>query len=228
MILTAAKSNEVADRIRDAVEGALAERNVSARRASIDVVGHDGLIRDIRAGRIPSADRVEALFNYLGLEAYFGPKRFSVAPVSAISNHQPGDDAPSGFLTVPWVEGAFGAGSAPVCFSRAWLESHDLKIDFLKAALPDRIEIDGVPVKDTITVLDTRPGLRKGHGLWCYRRSDLVSVSHVTFADAITIIHPAHQDQPPEILKDPTFLSMSILGKVVWLGQSLPVKGRIR
>lgn len=47
----------------------------------MEVVGRDGLIRDIRAGRIPSVDRVEALFDYLGLEYYFGPPRQSIPAV---------------------------------------------------------------------------------------------------------------------------------------------------
>lgn len=56
----------------DLVNTALKERGASARSVSIDVVGHDGLIRDIRAGRIPSYDRVWALFDYLGIDLYMG------------------------------------------------------------------------------------------------------------------------------------------------------------
>lgn len=228
MILTAEKSSEVADRIRDMVEVALAERNLSARRASIDVVGHDGLIRDIRAGRIPSADRIEALFTYLGLEVYFGPKRAApTAPVVA-ANQGPDDDAPSGFLTIPWAEMTLGTGSAPVSFSRAWLDEQDLKVDFLKAAKPDRVEVEGVPADNTLAVLDTRPGQRGGHGLWCYRGGGQVVVAHITFADGITIIHPARPERAPQVLDQKTSGSLTMLGKVVWLGQSVPLKGTVR
>ena len=62
-------------RIKSLVEDRLAEMGLSARQVSLAVVGHDGLIRDIRSGRLPSPDRLEALFQYLGLEFYLGPPR---------------------------------------------------------------------------------------------------------------------------------------------------------
>lgn len=225
MILTATKSNEVAQRLRAAVEAALEERNLSARRASIDVVGHDGLIRDIRAGRIPSVDRIEALFDYLGLETYFGPRR--VLPVPIAANHVPGEDAPTGFLTIPWAEAGVRSGSAPVAFSRAWLAAHELLPDFLAAVIPDEVQIEGPPTQDTVALLDTRVAMRKGHGMYCSRIKGRVVVSHVTFAGAITVIHPASLNQEPTILEGSLSGVLALLGKVVWLGQSVPFKGRV-
>lgn len=92
MLLTNKKTSAVIQRIQTDVECALKDRQISARRASIDVVGHDGLIRDIRAGRVPSVDRLEALFDYLGLEFYFGPLRQLQAPSANLtfpSGHSP-------------------------------------------------------------------------------------------------------------------------------------------
>ncbi len=40
----------------------------------MDIVGHDGLIRDIRAGRLPSIDKLRALSDYFDLQLYFGPR----------------------------------------------------------------------------------------------------------------------------------------------------------
>lgn len=225
MILTQAKSDEVAERLRAAVEAALTVRNVSARRASMDVVGHDGLIRDIRAGRIPSLDRVEALFDYLGLEAYFGPRRS--LPSSIAANHVPGEDAPSGFLTIPWAEAGVRLGSAPVAFSRSWLSAHDLLPDFLVAVLPNEVRIDGPLTEDTVALLDTRVALRKGHGLFCSKLRGQIVVAHVTFAGSVTVIHPAHPDQEPVILEGPLSGALALLGKVVWMGQSVPLKGKV-
>lgn len=229
MILTEARSTQVAERIRDAVEQALQAQNVSARRASIEVVGHDGLIRDIRAGRLPSVDRIEALFDYLGLEAYFGPKRPLVRPptLHLASNAGPDDDAPAGFFTIPWAEASLGSGSAPLCFSSAWLESNELKIDFLKAVRPDQIDIECPLSGDVIAVIDSRAGLRKGHGLWCLRGRGRIRVAHITFAGEVTIIHPARSDTAPEIIEGPLAGALTIYGKVVWLGQSIPLKGTV-
>ncbi len=227
MILTEQKSTEVADRIRNAVEEALAARKLSARRASIDVVGHDGLIRDIRAGRIPSADRVEALFNYLGLEAYFGPKRSAPPKANFVANHGPGEDAPSGFLTIPWAEAGVRPGSAPVAFARSWLSAHDLVPDFLQAAQPDVVNLEGPKSDDAIALIDTRVALRQGHGAWCFRARTQVVVAHLTFKGSITVIHPARVEDEPQIVEGRSEGSLAILGKVVWLGQSIPLKGTI-
>jgi hypothetical protein len=230
MLLTDQKSSEVAERIRSAVEDALASRNLSARRASMDVVGHDGLIRDIRAGRIPSADRIEALFNYLGLEAYFGPKRsgpnIDIQP--QVANHRPEDDSPAGFLTIPWVDPTPGQGSAPVAFSRAWLQLHGLVPDFLAATHPDSVNLSSVPMAESLALLDTRVALRQGHGVWCLRVQGQVLVSRVTFKGSVTVVLPADADQEPLIIEGPSAGAVTILGKVVWLGQSIPFRGIVK
>lgn len=228
MILTEARSTEVAERLRAAVEAALSDRNLSARRASIDVVGHDGLIRDIRAGRIPSVDRVEALFDYLGLEAYFGPRRLLPPAGRAVAaNHSPDEDAPTGFLTIPWAESGVRPGSAPVAFSRAWLSAHELVPDFLVATLPDVVQLEGPSTADTVALLDTRVALRKGHGIWCFRSAGKLRVANLTFAGDVTVVHPTRSELEPEIIEGPISQALKLYGKVVWLGQSIPLKGKV-
>lgn len=73
MALAKRYSEEASERLRVVIENALAQKGVSARQASMDIVGHDGLIRDIRAGRLPSIDKLQALSDYFGLELYIGP-----------------------------------------------------------------------------------------------------------------------------------------------------------
>lgn len=229
MILTEAKSTEVAGRIREAVEGALAARNLSARRASMDVVGHDGLIRDIRAGRIPSVDRIEALFDYLGLEAYFGPKRPAARPAElrVIANLDPDQDAPAGFLTIPWHAAGPGSGSAPVAFARAWLARHKLVPDFLQAVVPDRFDVSPAPPDEAVALLDTRVGDRAGAGLWCFRDAGRVIVARMTFKGNLAVIHPSEPEGEARILDATSSATMGLIGKVVWLGQVVPFKGKV-
>lgn len=186
------------------------------------------VIRDIRAGRIPSVDRIEALFDYLGLEAYFGlPRPAAQGSGTIAANHQPEEDAPSGFLTIPWAEIGTRPGSAPVAFSRSWLEANGLVPDFLVAALPQEVRLDGAPNGDTVALLDTRTSLRKGHGIWCYRTRAGSMVSRVTFAKSVIVIHAARPDDAPTVIEGPPGNSITLLGKVVWLGQSVPLKGKI-
>lgn len=61
-------------RLAEQIDRALKERGTSARAASIAVVGHDGLIRDIRNGNVPTADKVVALCHHLRIPiaAVFG------------------------------------------------------------------------------------------------------------------------------------------------------------
>jgi len=178
----------------------------------------------------PTLARTKEICDALGLEIRIAPKHIMAALNEADFRNADGPDAaaPAGFLTLPWAEQSLGAGSAPVCFSRSWLEAHSLNIDFLQAVLPDEVDIAGVPSEDVLAVVDTRSGLRKGHGLWCYRVPGLIRVAHLTFAGDVTVVHPSRPEMEPEIIEGPVSQVMSLYGKVVWLGQSIPFKGKVR
>lgn len=87
-------------------------------------VGHDGLVRDIRAGRVPGIDRLKPLFDVLGLELYFGPPR-DIGPVEQITLD--GTD----FALVPRSKAELAAGAGVenqdeerldyLAFRRTWL-----------------------------------------------------------------------------------------------------------
>ena len=59
------------------INRALRARGWSARQASIEAVGSPELIRDMRRGRLPSVERLQALCEVLDLEFYIGPPRQS-------------------------------------------------------------------------------------------------------------------------------------------------------
>ena len=58
-----------------AVNRALRVRGWSARKASLEAVGHPELVRDLRRGRVPTVGSLEALCDVLDLEFYVGPRR---------------------------------------------------------------------------------------------------------------------------------------------------------
>ncbi len=74
MALAKRYTEEASEWLRTVIESALSAKGVSGRQASMDIVGHDGLIRDIRAGRLPSIDKLRALSDYFDLQLYFGPR----------------------------------------------------------------------------------------------------------------------------------------------------------
>ena len=57
------------------VNAALRARRWSARQASIEAVGNDQLIRNMRRGQVPSVEKFRRLCAVLGLEFYVGPPR---------------------------------------------------------------------------------------------------------------------------------------------------------
>ena len=60
------------------IERAVRARGWSARQASIEAVGTPDLISNMRRGKIPAVDRVQALCEALGLEFYVGRPREAV------------------------------------------------------------------------------------------------------------------------------------------------------
>lgn len=59
--------------LREVIDAALIATGKSARAVSMEIVGHDGLIRDIRRGNVPTADKLAALAVALDLDFHFGP-----------------------------------------------------------------------------------------------------------------------------------------------------------
>jgi hypothetical protein len=220
------------DSILETIDQALRQKGLTDAAASKLAVGHPSLIKNLRMPRdgekrynLPSLIR---LAEVLDLEFYFGPRRASeLSPSAVISNHQPEDDAPSGFLTIPWAEGGIKKGSAPVAFSRAWLAQHSLVPDFLAVASPDIVVEVSQVWEDHLALLDVRAGLRKGHDLWCYRMAGKVLVSYITFKGDVTVVHPAEPSAEPRIFQGPPIHAINILGKVVWLGESVPLKANV-
>lgn len=178
----------------------------------------------------PTLARTKEICDALGLEIRIAPKHV-MAALNATDFRNVDEvegGVPSGFLTIPWAEQTVGSGSAPICFSRTWLQANGLKVDFLKAVLPDEVGIDAFPAQDTLAVVDSRTGRLNGHGLWCYRSAGRVLVSHMTFAGQTTVIHPARPEIEPQIIEGPLHHLIHLYGKVVWLGQSIPFKGNVR
>ncbi|WP_323006661.1 S24 family peptidase, partial [Pseudorhodobacter sp.] len=97
----------------------------SGRQASIAAIGNDGLVRDIKAGRLPGIDRLEALFNLLDIELYIGPRREMVDAI------QPPDADLSELANIPLYNADLAAGGGAtngeeeiagyLAFRRDWL-----------------------------------------------------------------------------------------------------------
>ncbi|NRB18345.1 MAG: helix-turn-helix transcriptional regulator [Rhodobacteraceae bacterium] len=85
-MLTAEQSKVISSELSELVNRALEVQGISARAVSIEVVGHDGLIRDIRAGRIPSYDRIVTLFDFLGIDLPSNKKFGSISDPASLNS----------------------------------------------------------------------------------------------------------------------------------------------
>ena len=123
----------------------------------MDVVGHDGLIRDIRAGRSPSADRLIALLEYLDVK----PEADDVP-----TNRLQGFSEKAAKRIEPSIDGspeALAKGYLPLPFHRADLAHKDLShVAFARAHLdgehldPDQLSAVMMPNDDMYPAI--RPG----------------------------------------------------------------------
>lgn len=231
-------SPQFATVLRQEVERALKEKGMSARQASIDAIGNDGLIRDIRAGRSISAERLSALAAVLGLELYLGPPR-PEAPTA---------DAGT-FALIPLHEAELSAGDGAegsdavegmVAFRRDWLarlgviERHArlarIRGDSMEPLLRggDMVLIDTsrttVPVRSPAGLARIRrnPEL----ALYALRRGSDISVKRVERSDwnGLLLVSENWRQYPPEPVPEADLGgggTTAILGQVRWWAHSV-------
>jgi SOS-response transcriptional repressor LexA len=222
MLLTADRSEASRRRIQQAVEAALTTRKVSGRRASLDVVGHDGLIRDIRSGVIPSADRLEVLFEYLGLEFYFGPRR-ETAPVE--HTFVDGFD----FAAIPLYDARLAAGPGSnnegvelvemLAFRTNWLRELDVSPSnaVLVKVTGDSME-PNLHSGDLVLIDRGRRQVKSGR-VYAFTEGQDARVKRIERVDADTLAlrsdNPLH---PLELRRGGDINMVKVIGQVVWSG----------
>lgn len=129
MLLNEERTKAFSARLTRVVDAALKRRGLSARQASLQVVGHDGLIRDIRAGRLPSPDKLEALFELLNVEFFFGQFREPQISYDAVADEADFVRIRRYDVQLSGGSGAFNGEDeimAPIAFRKAWFRRHGL------------------------------------------------------------------------------------------------------
>ncbi|SMX31745.1 hypothetical protein [Actibacterium lipolyticum] len=215
--MNSAKSEALGARVRELVEEGLAKKGVSARRASMDVVGHDGLIRDIRAGRVPSFDRLVSLFEYLSIPVEFG-KRPAVPGVSedppavTTSGFATPEALRAGFLPFPWHRSARQRGMGPVAFSSGWLAQSGLIAENLSFAAPDNKQ-------GLVALVDVAASRSGGPDLWCFVEGGQPKIGRLQWQGKdILIVTDDTPQASARVLVGPAREALQILGRVVWTG----------
>lgn len=215
-------TSNVSQKIRELVEAKLEEMKLSARQVSLAVVGHDGLIRDIKQGRMPSIDKLSALFNYLKLELYFGEKRELTPPETEIDGAR--------FATVARYDAVASAGvgavnvNAPpidhLAFSKAWLQQNS--IDPAKAILVN-VRGDSMAPKlcdGDLIMLDGRRTALRSNKIYAFNDGDETRVKRLEMLGDVLLIKSDNPDYPTEARTGAAIntLTSQIIGEVVWSG----------
>lgn len=230
MWMTDEKSKAVQSHLKNEIEKALKQRGLSARKLSIDVVGHDGLIRDLRAGRMLGADRVASLADALGLEFYFGPKRETGSTV-VIDRDEEYAHIPVHDVILAAGPGALNHGEEIVdflAFRRDWLRGLNLDpaLAVIARAMGDSMQpciSDGdlllIDRSKTTPPPPSKTERASRAPIFALVHNGEAKVKRVQLVDAEhAILLSDNPDHSPVITNPDT---LSIIGKVVWWGHTV-------
>ncbi|WP_300439296.1 hypothetical protein [uncultured Mameliella sp.] len=157
------------DEIIKAIDDALERRQMSASAASLEAVGNNAFIKNLRnrraeQGRPHAIESLKAVADVLGLEFYFGPPR----PQPSASGFA---EAAKAYLAVDGETSAFDQGYIPipyhradlahrdlshVAFSRSWLEGEGLDPDTLYAVGMPNDDMYPAISQGALLLVDTR------------------------------------------------------------------------
>lgn len=213
MLLTRDQSNQTLAQIRATIDAALHDRRLSARRASLEVVGNDGLIRDIRSGAAVGVDRIAALCSYLGLEFYVGPPRHPPAAFETPEARSQGEAR-----SLPWHGATGRRGLSPLALDPAWLAQQGLSFDALSVVQIDRSFTAMRPGALAAITLHARSSSKL---TWAYRQKDRICVAEIEFLSHATVVSGAGPAGGTLVLIGDDRRDLDILGRVVWTGGAL-------
>lgn len=190
----------------------------------MDVVGHDGLIRDIRAGRMPSADRVAALLDYLGVTQ--GPELHALAPGFAegstpISEHE-NTDKPDGFIVIKHHPEAGLVSPPPLALARSWLDDRGLDPAFLSVVTAPDDSMSPTISAFSQLLLDSRPRLGERSAIFAVADMGNLRVGRAARVspDMITVSFDK-LGTPPLVVQGRRAAVLRPLGRVVWVMRSV-------
>ena len=225
MYLTPEKSNETWKLLLTEVEAALKARGISGRSASLNVVGNDGLIRDIKAGTLPSFDRVKALCEYLGIDFHIGPRR-DTGPVSVTMID--GEE----FAAIPRLDVRLSAGGGAanddpalvetLAFRREWLNRLGVNPSdaVIVSVRGDSME-PGLHDGDLALIDQARKALRTGR---IYALTDIDGATRVKRVEILQgqgyLLRSDNPAYPVEARLNDDSNRMKIIGQVVWSGHT--------
>lgn len=170
-------------------------------------------LQNIRRGSAPTFDKLQRLCEVLGVEFHVGPRRKSDHAGLAES----GDNDS---LPIPWFEPRLGQGSAPIRFSRAWLQSMEFDIEKLRALIPDQVETPYFEGTGSLALIEEPSSPGDTPAWWAFRERTRVVVARL---QRLPLAYVVLSDGPGgSRAYDRSDLAFRPLGKIVWISLSHP------
>lgn len=234
MLAKPEKISALGAQILDLVDEGLRRKRLSARQASILAVGNDGLIRDLRAGRMPGIDRLKALFDVLGLELHLG------LPGALDSGPPPPSASQDDFAHIPLHDAFLAAGGGTENGAEAVIDYLAFRRDWLRrigvapsnAALArvegdsmqpsiwhgDMVMIDHSVARQTIPVRARSGESKVRSPVYALLEDGKARVKRIErpLEDQLILISD-NPDYAPQIVHP---RDVTVIGKVIWWGHT--------
>lgn len=181
------------------------------------------VIQDLKRGRTPSIDRMEALCDALGIEFYIGPYRLAQNDAPPPSNED------IAFIALHDVQASAGPGRfaqdveivSSLGFPMPWLSHHGVNPD--RASL---IFVEGDSMYPTIrsgSVALVNHNRRKvtSKRVYAFREGEDLYVKRLEMVETgILLVTSDNPDHPSRVIRNHDLDAVSIIGEVVWTGRS--------
>lgn len=185
---------------------------------------NDGsVLQNIRRGAMPRFDNLQRVCDVLGIRIRLErPDQAAGVFREQASEYYAGDEAlRSGYLVLPWRWPAKGKGAVPVAFSSEWIAARALLPERLAASQPEVSMLEAWPVGKSIVLVDVQ-SLRRGTGLWVFRRSGQEHLARIAFiAPSRLVVLPDNPAAMPVVIDDIAADGIELGGQVVWAAMDL-------
>lgn len=186
-----------------------------------------GTLRSLRDGRDIQSSKLLSIVGALGLELRVVPARGSDGDgfgepdrMNRTSNEEA---LHSGYLPIPFHPATrIYSGSAPVAFSRHWLNQQGLTPEHLYCLTIEDDRMSPVIRQGALCLIDA--GMRRvtEYRVWAYLERGRLSVGYLGQpAAGAMIIADAVKLSPPRVLTGPDLDAIQPIGRIIWSGGSM-------
>lgn len=180
-------------------------------------------LQNMKRGSAPTVDKLSRICDVLGLELYVGPplnKHLGLAESEGETDFGQTDAVRTGYFAIPWHRPGLGPLLSPIAFQHQWMSDQALIPDRLRAVAIDEPFLAGIKAGPALVIIDTDSARRATHDLWCYTEKGRTVVARLMFDRGNIVVSRENPPQPPRLLLEADIATVTLLGRVVWMGVS--------